>query len=939
MTSPPNFNPTVGRFAADRYQFRDHVDGYDFRHLADQVDLNTPININGTDYDDVYDAILAISSLVGSPTSTISGFITIGDGYDTYHNAISTPNTPYDSAIPTLDAAINDVLYNTNNPSYARIRDGGVIVVKSGTYKIGSTIFIPPGTTIMGEGFGTKLINALPVQAPMFKIKSDGYKGFGSTTDNLVDNTPDINYKFAVTRETKLFNFIIADNFVEPKFLGDTSYLSPQNTSAVALNANRGLMSVEQGANLIVDGVKFLGRVSYSTPGSVITNNGITTYGINTDTISSTAGTSVNIRNSFFDAFSIPVRFTANGASNDYFKFVNNNIRTYGFLNNNLTDGYDNSGIILNSCNATITDNYVYGTLSNISSFVYFQTAAAAASLQSTPKIEICGNNISVNKSSNTSNTTFSVTKYDASITNIDNALSVMVYGNNFQNQAFYVAPNTDTTIDNPALYASRSLVLLSPPAAGGSVYINPLGAGGTVNINPASVVNILPVASNSAVNINPAGSAAIININPTGNNAAVNISPVGSSVNVNIHPSDAGSTLNMGAGEVLLASQTSLTIGSGSYTFIQADTGNGQIGLSGTVVGFVGDPLRFGYNSIDLTGQASPYVLSLSEYNTQTVKIIGTLTSDIIVEFPAIAGYAKLVENATTANGGYRVFVRATSGSLTILPNSARYWMYCDGTNLLVANRSRYMPVDTSITALSYKFSENSSATTFASNGSNAETFTSGLVVTGSSPGMPGILDNCIYFAGGTTEEFVSSGNTSAVDLTGTFRMSLWVKPLSTVVSDGNLCGKLYGSASGSFVSPFYTARMYVLSGILHGSVATAGFGTINLTALRAMNLYDWNHIGLTYDLATGAASLWLNGKREKVVTGTGGSAVLNNSGPYWIGAAPAPSNSANTPIFYADDFRIEMGGSITTSSFNWFADVYRMGIGQFDDIGIPVN
>lgn len=41
-----NYRPGIGRLATDRYDFQDHVDGYNFRHKADNVDLNPNVSID-----------------------------------------------------------------------------------------------------------------------------------------------------------------------------------------------------------------------------------------------------------------------------------------------------------------------------------------------------------------------------------------------------------------------------------------------------------------------------------------------------------------------------------------------------------------------------------------------------------------------------------------------------------------------------------------------------------------------------------------------------------------------------------------------------------------------------------------------------------------------------------------------------------------------------
>lgn len=81
MTEPlePNFTPGVGRLTTDRYDFQKHVDGYSFRHRANQIDL-FPTVVIGTPQTNVQDAIAALAAAISPPTipdatSSVKGVI------------------------------------------------------------------------------------------------------------------------------------------------------------------------------------------------------------------------------------------------------------------------------------------------------------------------------------------------------------------------------------------------------------------------------------------------------------------------------------------------------------------------------------------------------------------------------------------------------------------------------------------------------------------------------------------------------------------------------------------------------------------------------------------------------------------------------------------------------------------------------------------------
>jgi hypothetical protein len=62
----PNFKPGVGRLVTDRFDFQNHVDGYNFRHKAKQIDL-FPTVVIGTPQNNVQDAIAALSTFILPP--------------------------------------------------------------------------------------------------------------------------------------------------------------------------------------------------------------------------------------------------------------------------------------------------------------------------------------------------------------------------------------------------------------------------------------------------------------------------------------------------------------------------------------------------------------------------------------------------------------------------------------------------------------------------------------------------------------------------------------------------------------------------------------------------------------------------------------------------------------------------------------------------------
>ncbi len=142
-----------------RQDFRAHVEnGGDWRHGATDVDMNPSIPGLGG----FFSAATAQGTMEKFAEALIEagqGFVTIGDGYDMGNYNVGDPATP--SLKSAFDAAFA-------NP---RLVEGGIVLVKSGTYRLLDTVTVPAGITVMGESRGTIIIGNTTEQA-MFRISS-----------------------------------------------------------------------------------------------------------------------------------------------------------------------------------------------------------------------------------------------------------------------------------------------------------------------------------------------------------------------------------------------------------------------------------------------------------------------------------------------------------------------------------------------------------------------------------------------------------------------------------------------------------------------------------------------------------------------------------------------------------------------------------------------
>lgn len=393
----PNFIKGIGGLAADRYDFEGHIQGTSFRHTADQIDMLVPIDIDGYEsftVEEAIDALVAFANSIGQ------GFATIGDGYDVYHASDSSSSTPpdaghpYDPTVQGLDIALNSILYNSADPQYHRIRDGGIILIKAGTYIIQNTVSIPPGIMLVGENYGTKICNATGGQS-MFRIVADmnrSTSGVGPTPPQYVGGADSgVNSSlFMFARETKFYNLTIADNFVEPKFVGDASYKNVTNNGS-QISPAPGLIIQEGGSHFTCDAVKFLGKSAF----------GQTSYVLGTDTASST-GTILNIINCFIDGFCIGGNYNTSGGVNDFFVFNNNRVRVFGGLTGDVVSAANNCFFSAAYCNVSFSNNFLYSPANAIVGLYVYDAPSSPPSTNDTVRASIVGNTGATNYASGT---------------------------------------------------------------------------------------------------------------------------------------------------------------------------------------------------------------------------------------------------------------------------------------------------------------------------------------------------------------------------------------------------------------------------------------------------------------------------------------------------------------------------------------------------------
>jgi hypothetical protein len=566
---------------------------------------------------------------------------------------------------------------------------------------------VPPGITILGEGFGTKIVNGTGLNltqqspslsgtpSPVFKILPDPNR---TADDAAVDTN-----LFIFMRETRLCNLVLCDNFVEPAMLGDTNYRLAQNTAATTP-----IIQQENGSNLFLDQVYAAGRTAGGYTSSLVLLD---------TTTPAPSGTILKIDNCFIDGFSVPIQWLSTGNTStpvnaDFLSITNSKIRGYGHLNGDSSDGYANSIVVMNDNNANIAGNYIYGDANNITSFVYMLNhLSSAPQFGARSKVIVQSNNIEINRSSNSLNSSFSVLAASANFNGVfPNYCSAVASNNNFQD-TFDIAVDTDPVV---ALTSTSNTV-------------------------PSTLsIGFSTIASNM-ITLEPTGASASVEIKPT---------PTSGSASVTIQPQNNGSN----TGSITIQGDHSVTInsfgspptdgiiaitGNNMVEIISVNAGNGEVAIVADNIGTDSTNALFAStNGICLqpyslatftpaTGAAVVYPIQ-GEVNTQ--KMIGghylavcntfaSGPSESFFTLPMSNNTAAFVEiaytskttpttTASNANRGAYYLICGNTGTITVTPSTHPTLLY--GSPFDTVNRITAIPA---VNTISFEVSSLSSA------------------------------------------------------------------------------------------------------------------------------------------------------------------------------------------------------------------------------------
>jgi hypothetical protein len=202
---------------------------------------------------------------------------------------------------------------------------------------------------------------------------------------------------------------IIGSNLEKVKF---SNLILSDNLNGTANSGNCTLsstpmISVERGANFECENVSFWGRLN---DGSVVTR-GKTRHAVAT-TSGSANGTSVSIKNCYFDGVCNPINFNTQLGDLDFLTIESNKFRFYGLEGLSLNTNLD-CLIFASQCNLSIKNNYAVGAVSNAR--IFLTLGATGGSTSNIKSIISDNNGYTLNSVSpifiqnNTSNATLSI--------------------------------------------------------------------------------------------------------------------------------------------------------------------------------------------------------------------------------------------------------------------------------------------------------------------------------------------------------------------------------------------------------------------------------------------------------------------------------------------------------------------------------------------------
>lgn len=158
-------------------------------------------------------------------------------------------------------------------------------------------------------------------------------------------------------------------------------------------------------------------------------------------------------------------------------------------------------------------------------------------------------------------------------------------------------------------------------------------------------------------------------------------------------------------------------------------------------------------------------------------------------------------------------------------------------------------------------------------------------------------------YFVDGSGLAISTSTVGATVRGLTTMTIDAWIKPMGTVklsggsYSDSNYWIAHFHSANASVVIDLYLQtdnRLYCL--------ITNGTSTIELTSTHKATLFEWNHVGMTFDNGTNTLQLWVNGQVTSL-TQTFNNDFTPGTLPFTLWITPISTSFAKR-VYYLDEW-----------------------------------
>ncbi|MFZ4795969.1 MAG: hypothetical protein ACOYMA_00650 [Bacteroidia bacterium] len=309
-----------GRLVTYRSDFEGHWQGDNFRHTADDIDMNPAL---------VYAPPVPPATTVQGTLENLLGlinngndFVSIGDG--NISNGSYTVNAGYTTIETAFDAAIAALRFSAS---------GGIILLKSGHYNFTNTVVLPAGISVIGEIGGT-MINAV-ADNPIFQVEE--------SPNFPINLTPTV---------------ICADGYRISKFQNLTFFDNYGQNSAVLTATNSCFLLLNQGSNVEIDKCSFFGK--FSGPGSSTT---ITRQVLRLNVAVTNYNTILSFKNSTVFSTQQILKFNPDLTKDNRLTFSNNRVWCSGVIDGVLLT--DTSLIPLYGCNSEFCNNDITFGLSS----------------------------------------------------------------------------------------------------------------------------------------------------------------------------------------------------------------------------------------------------------------------------------------------------------------------------------------------------------------------------------------------------------------------------------------------------------------------------------------------------------------------------------------------------------------------------------------------